>query len=64
MWRVKAQGGGGTSKIRGLGECNIQAHKSISNSAQYVTPDSKFYVKKVKMWQFSSRNWFSHTKFV
>jgi len=36
--------------------------KSISNGAQYVTPDSKIYCIKVKMCRFSSGNWFSCTK--
>jgi hypothetical protein len=30
--------------------------KSISTSAQYVTPDSKIYSKKSKMCHFSSEN--------
>jgi hypothetical protein len=49
--RGRPQGGKGTSM-------------SISNSAQYVTPDSKIYCEKVKMCQFISGNWFSCTKFV
>jgi hypothetical protein len=32
--------------------------KSISNGAQYVTPDSKIYCENVKnVCQFSSGNW-------
>jgi hypothetical protein len=38
--------------------------ESISNGAQYVTPDSKIYCQKVKMCRFSSGNWFFCTKFV
>jgi hypothetical protein len=38
--------------------------KSIFKSAQYVTPGSKIYCEKVKMWWFSSGNWFFCTKFV
>ncbi len=38
--------------------------KSISNSAQYVTPDSKVYCETVKRCQFSSGNWFFRTNFV
>jgi hypothetical protein len=37
---------------------NQQMTKSISNGAQYVTPDSKMYREKVKMFWFSSGNWF------
>jgi hypothetical protein len=32
--------------------------------AEYVTPHSKIYCKKVKMCRFSSGNWFLCTKFV
>ncbi len=39
-------------------------YKSISTGVQYVTPDTKIYCGKVKMCQFSSRNWFFCTKFV
>jgi hypothetical protein len=38
--------------------------KSISNGAQYATPDSKIYCEKLKMSQFSSENCFFCTKFV
>ncbi len=33
-------------------------YKSISTGVQYVTRDTKIYCEKVKMCQFSSRNWF------
>jgi hypothetical protein len=36
---------------------------SISNSAQYATPDSKVCLKQVKMCRFISGNWFFSTKF-
>jgi hypothetical protein len=45
--------------IKGLEQCSFW-----SEYAQYVTPDSKIYYEKVKMCQFSSRNWFFCTKFV
>jgi hypothetical protein len=32
--------------------------KSISTRARYVTPDSKIYCEKVRLFQFSSGNWF------
>jgi hypothetical protein len=37
---------------------------SISNGAQYVTPDIKIYCEKIKMCRCSSGNWFFRTKFV
>jgi hypothetical protein len=40
------------------------AGESISNGAQYGTPDSKIYCEKVKMCWFSSGNWLFCTKFV
>jgi hypothetical protein len=43
---------------------NEELSKSIFASAQYVTPDSKIYCEKVKMFQSSSGNWFFCTKFV
>jgi hypothetical protein len=36
--------------------------KSISKSAQYVTPDSKIYLEQVKMCRLSTGNWFFNTK--
>jgi hypothetical protein len=49
--RGRPQGGKGTTK-------------SISNGAQYVTPDNKIYCEKVKMCWFRSGNSFFCTKFV
>ncbi len=46
------------------GEFVFPLYKSISTGAQYVTPDSKIYCEKVKMWRFSSGNRFFCTKFV
>ncbi len=43
---------------------HIHRWKSISTSAQYVTPDSKIYCDRVKMCQFSSGNFFFRIKFV
>ncbi len=46
-------------------EASIQTTSQIiSTGAQYVTPDSKIYCEKVKMYRFSSGNWFFSTKFV
>jgi len=42
----------------------VKSPSSISNGAQYVTPDSKIYCEQVNMCRFSSRNWFFCIKFV
>ncbi len=47
-----------------MGSDDVGGSKSISNGAQYVTPDSKIYCEKVKMCHFSSGNWFLCTKFM
>jgi hypothetical protein len=52
------------SKVTLVGSDDVGGSKSISNGAQYVTPDSKIYCEKVKMCHFSSGNWFLCTKFM
>ncbi len=52
------------SKVTLVGSDNASGSKSISNGAQYVTPENKIYGKKVKKCQFSSGNWFLCTRFV
>jgi hypothetical protein len=52
------------SKVTLVGSDDADGSKSISNSAQYVTPDSKIYCEKVKMCRFSSGNWFLCIKFM
>jgi hypothetical protein len=48
-----------------VGEETDVGHYSISISAQYVTPDSKIYLRKSEnVPVLSSGNWFLRTKFV
>jgi hypothetical protein len=45
-----------TSFKNTTGNRYVNASKSISTGAQYVTQDSKIYFEKVKMYRFSSGN--------
>jgi hypothetical protein len=57
--------GGDIWKIKGMQKAEWRlGPKSISNGAQYVTPDSTIYCEKFKMCRFSSGNCLFCTKFM
>jgi hypothetical protein len=53
-----------TSLVHSKVHTSIILVLDISNGAQSVTAYCNIYCEKVKMCQFSSRNWFFRTKFV